>query len=112
MTELVVGDIVDVKQGDRVPADCVLVEEMNITVDQNYYFAGEFDVEKEQSEKYVKSQQTAESGPDNHSKNIDCFLLTDSKIMTGQGKAVVCAVGDNTLLARLRAGEDLFIPET
>lgn len=31
--ELVVGDIVDIKQGDRVPADCLLVEEMNITVD-------------------------------------------------------------------------------
>jgi P-type E1-E2 ATPase len=36
--ELVVGDIVDVKQGDRVPADCLLVEEMNITVDESLYF--------------------------------------------------------------------------
>lgn len=33
-----VGDIVDIKQGDRVPADCLLVEEMNITVDQSLYF--------------------------------------------------------------------------
>jgi hypothetical protein len=32
--------------------------------------------------------------------------------MEGQGKAVVCAVGDNTLLARLREGESLYIPET
>lgn len=31
--DLVVGDIVDVQQGDRVPADCILLEEMNITVD-------------------------------------------------------------------------------
>ena len=37
---LVVGDVVDVHQGDRVPADCVLVEEMNITVDQSLYYAG------------------------------------------------------------------------
>lgn len=29
-------------------------------------------------------------------------MLTDSKIMTGQGKAIICAVGENTLLARLR----------
>ena len=36
--DLVVGDIVDIKQGDRVPADCLLVEEMNITVDQSLYF--------------------------------------------------------------------------
>jgi Ca2+-transporting ATPase len=36
--ELVVGDIVDVNQGDRVPADCILIEEMNITVDQSMYY--------------------------------------------------------------------------
>ena len=31
--DLVVGDIVALNQGDRVPADCVLIEEMNISVD-------------------------------------------------------------------------------
>lgn len=32
--ELVVGDIIDLQSGDRVPADCLLLEEMNMTVDQ------------------------------------------------------------------------------
>jgi len=32
--------------------------------------------------------------------------------MEGQGKAVVCAVGNNTLLTRLREGESLYMPET
>jgi len=32
--------------------------------------------------------------------------------MTGQGKAIICAVGENTLLARLRGKEDLVIKET
>lgn len=47
--ELVVGDIVDIQQGDRVPADCILLEEMNIKVDQAMYFpgAGSESVEKE-----------------------------------------------------------------
>ena len=36
--DLVVGDIVDINQGDRVPADCILIEEMNITVDQSMYY--------------------------------------------------------------------------
>jgi magnesium-transporting ATPase (P-type) len=35
--KLVVGDIIDLNQGDRVPADCILIEEMNITVDQSFY---------------------------------------------------------------------------
>jgi hypothetical protein len=32
--------------------------------------------------------------------------------MTGQGKAIICAVGENTLLARLRGRESLVIEET
>jgi hypothetical protein len=32
--------------------------------------------------------------------------------MTGAGKAIICAVGENTLLARLRGREDLVIEET
>lgn len=38
--------------------------------------------------------------PNNHKDNPDPFLFTDSKVMTGAGKAVVCAVGENTLAAR------------
>lgn len=31
--DLVVGDVIDVQQGDRIPADCVLLDETNIAVD-------------------------------------------------------------------------------
>lgn len=36
--ELVVGDIVLLQQGDRVPADCLLIEEMDMRVDQSQFF--------------------------------------------------------------------------
>lgn len=103
-----VGDIVDLQQGDRVPADCILVEEMNITVDEGIYNK-EYNepVEKEQSEYFGPQNET----PDNHLDNPDPFLLTDTKIMTGQGKAVVCSVGENTLLARSRNPQDMKIDE-
>jgi Ca2+-transporting ATPase len=105
--ELVVGDIVDIKQGDRVPADCLLVEEMNITVDQSLYFkdkygTGEhFKVVKEPSDYYGPNHTDAYGVPmpDNHKTNPDPFLFSDTKIMTGTGKALVCCVGSNTLLA-------------
>jgi Ca2+-transporting ATPase len=32
--DLVVGDVVIFDQGDRVPADCMLIEEMDMKVDQ------------------------------------------------------------------------------
>jgi magnesium-transporting ATPase (P-type) len=104
--DLVVGDIVDIQQGDRVPADCILIEEMNITVDQSMYFPGETNVEKEQSIYYGPESKPDE---DNHEDHPDPFLFSDSKIMTGQGKAVVCCVGENTLLARNRKPKDLLI---
>jgi magnesium-transporting ATPase (P-type) len=46
--ELVVGDIISVQQGDIVPADCLLIEEMNIAVDESKYGNG-MAVEKEPS---------------------------------------------------------------
>lgn len=48
--DLVVGDIVDIQQGDRVPADCILIEEMNVTVDQGMYQADQVKVAKGASE--------------------------------------------------------------
>ena len=38
VSELVVGDIVLLQAGDRVPADCLLVEEMDMKVDERYYY--------------------------------------------------------------------------
>ena len=35
--ELVVGDIIDLHQGDRVPADCICMNDMNLAVDQSMY---------------------------------------------------------------------------
>jgi magnesium-transporting ATPase (P-type) len=40
LTDLVVGDIVSVDAGNKVPADCILIEEMNITVDETIYGRG------------------------------------------------------------------------
>lgn len=46
---------------------------------------------------------------DNHKSNPDPFLFTGTMIMSGSGKAVVCAVGKNTRVARNRSMGDLLI---
>jgi P-type E1-E2 ATPase len=48
---------------------------------------------------------------DNHKSNPDNILLSDSKIMKGEGKAIVLAVGDMTYLSRIRTNESLVIHE-
>lgn len=65
MRDLVVGDIVDINQGDRVPADCILIEEMNITVDQSMYYRKQPAVNKEQSVYFGPNNEMSQD-IDNH----------------------------------------------
>ena len=71
---------------------------MNITVDESKYGYSK-SVEKEPS-----CHIYDEHGDyDNHKENPDICLLTGTMVMTGGGKAVICAVGQNTSLGK--AGE-------
>ena len=110
--ELVVGDVIDLAQGDRVPADCILVEEIKMTVDQSLYYPGDEDqkvVAKETSEYFWGKEINGRV--DNHKENPDPFLFADSKVMSGEGKAVVCAVGERTMMSRQRKPQDLVVTE-
>jgi magnesium-transporting ATPase (P-type) len=81
----VVGDIILVEAGNRIPADCILIEGNDITVDEAYY--------NDKKEVIVKKSLSTE---DNHRDNPDPFLLSKSLVMTGSGRAIVCAVGKHT----------------
>ena len=89
--DIVVGDIVLLNEGDRVPADCMLIQEMDMKVDQKELFEdmeGAEMADKETS--YNNAEKDIEHNPDN-------LLLQDSIVMQGGGKAVVLAVGKHTL---------------
>ena len=85
--DLVVGDIVLLNQGDRVPADCMLIQEMDMHVDQVEMFpdvVGADNTVKQCS--YLNAEQDKQYNPDN-------ILLQDSIVMSGTGKALVLSVG-------------------
>jgi magnesium-transporting ATPase (P-type) len=73
---------------------------MNITVDESIYQHHE-KVSKNLSIDF-QVDEDSDTPSNNHKYNPDPFLLVESKILTGQGKALVCAVGDQTRLARNR----------
>lgn len=89
--DLVVGDVILLEQGDRVPADCLLIEEMDMKVDQKYYFP-----DMTGSEAAVKQCSYQDADRDIEA-NPDPILLQDSIVMTGSGKAIVLAIGEHTL---------------
>ena len=101
--DLVVGDIILVEAGMRVPADCLLLEAMDITVDESVYF----------EDRETITTKTISRGPDDHrDRNPDILLLARSLVLTGSGRAVVCAVGKNTRISGKLEQEELTVDET
>lgn len=51
--ELVIGDLVILESGDRIPADCILVEQSSFMVDESLLTGESLGVEKSSNSKIV-----------------------------------------------------------
>jgi Ca2+ transporting ATPase len=91
--KLVVGDIILLEAGQRVPADCVLLESQDFTVDETMYY----DDNRKATPK--RPARPEEDTPYSDTNNANPFLLSNSLVASGSGVAVVCCVG-----ARSRRG--------
>lgn len=74
----------------RVPADCVLLDGQDITVDESIY----------NEDRELIAAKSVSRGEEQHRENPDPFLLSRSLVLSGSGRAVVCAVGDHTRYAQ------------
>lgn len=83
-TDLVVGDVIKLEAGMRVPADCLLVHAIDFTTDEAALTG-----EPEQVEKSDVNEHTVKYNP-------SPFLLANTLVASGSGTALVCAVGQNT----------------
>jgi magnesium-transporting ATPase (P-type) len=93
--KLVVGDIILLEAGQRVPADCLLLEAQDFTVDETMYYD---DNRKATPKGPAKADE--DSGPYSQAGDQPSpFLLSNSLVASGSGVAVVCCVG-----ARSRRG--------
>ncbi|XP_050457527.1 sodium/potassium-transporting ATPase subunit alpha-like [Cataglyphis hispanica] len=90
VTELVVGDIVLLETGDRVPADIRILECQGLKVD-NGSITGE-------SIPLIRTANIPQTGNIIHAKNM-VFFSTD--VVEGIGKGVVVACGDHTVMGRV-----------
>ena len=95
VSDIVVGDVVLIEAGMRIPADCVLLDGQDITVDETLYGHGNY------------SEKNRSMGREQHRQNPDAFLLSRSLVMSGSGRAVVCAVGVHTRWFKEHPVEDL-----
>ncbi|CAF4140997.1 unnamed protein product, partial [Rotaria sordida] len=74
--DIVVGDICEIKYGDVLPADGVIIQSNNLKVDE--------------------SSLTGESDLIEKHESTDPFLLSGTHIMEGSGKMLVLAVGEHS----------------
>lgn len=86
--DLVVGDIVILKEGERIPADSQVVEAHNLHVDESILTGESTPVEKTY-QNCEKQEQT------------QCRVFKGTYIISGSGKAIVTAIGKNTEIGKL-----------
>ena len=90
--ELVVGDIIELSDGNYVPADCRIIEEFNLKIEESS-LTGE-------TEPVIKTNQVInkEDIPLGDMKNT---AFMGSIVVSGRGKAIVTETGMNTKIGQI-----------
>ncbi|MBP1910702.1 cation-translocating P-type ATPase [Methanolobus bombayensis] len=90
-TDIVVGDIIFLEEGDKIPADGRLIEENSLKVD-NSPITGE-------AEPQLRSLDCT------HPNILECrnMVFSGTLVQTGNGKAVVFGTGSDTQIGKLAA---------
>lgn len=103
--EVVRGDIVVLAEGDRVPADGVLLWQMNLSVDKSLLTGESLSVRKSAWNGRVPDEMSRPGGDDLP------FVYSGSLTAQGQGVAQVLATGTNTELGKIGKALEAVKPE-
>lgn len=91
--DLVVGDVIVLEAGDAVPADCRLIEQASLKVEESALTGESVPVEKD--EKAIVSQTEVSIG-DRHN-----MVYMGSTVVYGRAKAVIVACGMDTEMGKI-----------
>ena len=94
--EVVCGDVLLLAEGDRVPADCVLVHALNFSVDESLLTGESVPVRKADTEDL--SAAMGKPGGDDLP-----FVFSGTLVVAGQAAGVVKAIGTGTELGKIGA---------
>ena len=107
--ELVIGDVVVLRTGDRIPADCRVVESVEIKVDESS-LTGENEpvVKIAEPLPFLQNHQDNNNTYSNVKSSIPVTQQTNvvfagTLVISGRGRAIVVAVGDNTEFGQISA---------
>lgn len=92
--EVVVGDILVLSEGDRVPADCIIVESSNLNVDESILTGESFAVRKGETKNF-KTVMQAPGGENTF------FVYSGTLVISGRAIAIVKSIGSNTEMGKI-----------
>jgi len=102
--DIVVDDVVLIKEGDRVPADAVLLSAGTVTTDESLLTGESFPVRKRAG---AGLPDAARPGGDDLP-----FVYSGTMVTRGQGVARVTATASQTELGKIGRALQLLVPET
>lgn len=91
--DLVIGDLIVLGTGDRVPADCRLVDAVELSVNESSLTGENTSINKIGSALSIFGSSMSTDPPLTEQRNI-CFMGT--LVSSGRGRALVVAVGNRT----------------
>ena len=95
--EVVCGDVILLAEGDRIPADAVLFDNLGMLVDESLLSGESVPVRKSAiATDAVLPQAVASPGGEDQP-----WLYSGSLVVQGKGSALVLAIGDKTMLGRI-----------
>ncbi len=86
--ELVIGDIITVKNGDTIQADCVVIECVDLMMDQSI-ITGKYSKIRKYSTPFCS---------DSTGHEHDNIVYDGSLCVGGRAKVIVCEIGNKTLM--------------
>ena len=104
--EVVPGDIILLAEGDRIPADAILLSGSGMSVDESLLSGESNAVSKQPFYGAALPQTMALPGGDHHP-----FLYSGSLVVQGSGSACVLATADKTALGRIGQALSTLVQE-
>lgn len=99
--QLVPGDIIFIEEGVMVPADCRLIDDMGLSVMETHVSGNPESVVK-------NSRYVARDGSEPICANM---VYAGSIVTAGHASAVVCRIGKETLIRKIRSGSENYTPD-
>ncbi len=102
--ELTIGDIVLLEEGDKVPADLILIESHDLKIDESSLTGESLPVKKNSKYSNIENFDEKIENIKDYSRDDEIhekLVYMDSNVVSGRGTAVVIDVGMNTSIGKI-----------